>query len=292
MFSNALSSDGGVLAVSARYEKSGELTDAGRVSVYQLSVDSDSDKVADVDDGYPSVSVGTLTDFDGDGRPDSCDVSCQALGMSIDLDIDGDGVPDLLDVKPNDRAYYCTPPSAAIPASSPSSSSGEMFALGAGTVGITDYLDGDESSPANYTADINVIGGVLMADFGLLELDLDNLNSLLSGSGGKSPDLSFSLSGFPLEQSESMTSATLTIDLIEGSDYVRGTGERSVSTTIELSGLQTSTASSLLCHNRIDPLCIHRQTASQYRAPGAWVEARRDYCESKVMESASPQLSI
>ena len=58
MFSNRLSSDGGVLAVSARYEKSDELTEAGRVSVYQLAVDSDSDKVADVDDGYPSVSVG------------------------------------------------------------------------------------------------------------------------------------------------------------------------------------------------------------------------------------------
>ena len=36
-------------------------------------MDSDSDKVADVDDGYPSVSVGALTDFDGDGRPDICD---------------------------------------------------------------------------------------------------------------------------------------------------------------------------------------------------------------------------
>ena len=119
MFSNALSSDGGVLAVSARYEKSGELTQAGRVSVYQLSVDSDADKVADVDDGYPSVSVGTLTDFDGDGRPDICDAACQALGMSLDLDIDGDGVPDLLDVVPKDRAYYCTPPAAAIPASCP-----------------------------------------------------------------------------------------------------------------------------------------------------------------------------
>ncbi len=239
MFSNALSSDGGVLAVSARYEKSDELTEAGRVSVYQLAVDSDSDKVADVDDGYPSVSVGTLTDFDGDGRPDSCDASCQALGMSLDLDIDGDGVPDLLDVKPNDRAYYCTPPSAATPASSSSSSSNEtVFALGAGTVGITDYLDGDESTPAQYTADINrVTAGALIADLGPLELDLDNLNSLLSGSGGKSPDLSLTLSGFPLEQSDSMAGATLTIDLIEGSDYERETGERSISTTIELSWL-------------------------------------------------------
>ena len=174
MFSNALSSDGGVLAVSARYEKSGELTQAGRVSVYQLSVDSDADKVADVDDGYPSVSVGTLTDFDGDGRPDSCDAACQALGMSLDLDIDGDGVPDLLDVKPNDRAYYCTPPAAAIPEASSSFQQRSVFSLISNVVSVTDYLDGNESTPAHYIHYINNVAELLRADFGPMELDMDN----------------------------------------------------------------------------------------------------------------------
>ena len=104
-------------------------------------------------------------------------------------------------------------PSAAI-SSSPSSSGETVFALGSGTVRITDYLDGDESSPANYTADINVTGGVLMADLSPLQLDLDNLNSLLSGAG-KSPASVFRSAGFHWNKSDSMAGATLISTLLK-----------------------------------------------------------------------------
>ena len=36
--------------------------------------------VADTVDGYPLVSIGSLTDTDGDGRPNDCDSACVALG--------------------------------------------------------------------------------------------------------------------------------------------------------------------------------------------------------------------
>ena len=62
-----------------------------------------------------------MTDFDGDGRPDSCDAACHALGMSLDLDIDGDGVPDLLDIAEGPRLLLrasCGSHSEAAPSSS------------------------------------------------------------------------------------------------------------------------------------------------------------------------------
>ena len=39
----------------------------------------------------------------------------------------------------------------------------------------------------------------LRADFGPMELDLDNLNAMLSGSGGKSPDLSFPINRLSID---------------------------------------------------------------------------------------------
>jgi len=59
--------------------------------------DDDGDGVSDANDEYPLISLGGLTDTDGDGTPDECDSACQAKGMAADDDDDNDGVPDFED---------------------------------------------------------------------------------------------------------------------------------------------------------------------------------------------------
>ncbi|MDB3979750.1 thrombospondin type 3 repeat-containing protein, partial [Pseudomonadales bacterium] len=62
--------------------------------------DDDNDGVLDTADAFPLISLGSLTDTDGDGRPNECDSDCQNLGMSADTDDDGDGVADSSDAFP------------------------------------------------------------------------------------------------------------------------------------------------------------------------------------------------
>ena len=64
--------------------------------------DDDGDGIADSDDAFPLVSIGDLTDTDGDGAPDECDASCTSLGMLADGDDDNDGVKDEEDAFPKD----------------------------------------------------------------------------------------------------------------------------------------------------------------------------------------------
>ena len=64
--------------------------------------DDDGDGVADGSDAFQLISIGDLTDTDGDGRPNICDSSCAQLGMAADADDDGDGVADGSDVFPLD----------------------------------------------------------------------------------------------------------------------------------------------------------------------------------------------
>ena len=96
---------------------------------------------------------------------------------------------------------------------------------------MTDYLDGNESTPAHYQATF-MSNAELRADFGPMELDMDNLNAMLSGSGGKSPDLSVPITGYPSTQSDGW--GTLNVWLWEGSDYARSPGERAMNATIQL----------------------------------------------------------
>ena len=46
------------------------------------------------------ISLGSLIDTDGDGRPNDCDNSCTASGMAADTDDDNDGVLDTADGYP------------------------------------------------------------------------------------------------------------------------------------------------------------------------------------------------
>ena len=46
--------------------------------------DDDDDGVLDTADAFPQITLGGLTDTDGDGRPDVCDAACQAAGMTAD----------------------------------------------------------------------------------------------------------------------------------------------------------------------------------------------------------------
>ena len=64
--------------------------------------DCDLDGVTDSDDAFPLNSLGSLTDTDGDGRPNDCDIECLAVGMAADSDDDGDGVADSSDAFPLD----------------------------------------------------------------------------------------------------------------------------------------------------------------------------------------------
>jgi hypothetical protein len=55
------------------------------------------DGVLDIEDAWQLISLDGRLDTDGDGRPDTCDAACSALGMSADDDDDGDGITDLSD---------------------------------------------------------------------------------------------------------------------------------------------------------------------------------------------------
>ena len=62
--------------------------------------DDDNDGVLDDADAFALISLGSLTDTDGDGRPNDCDEDCLATGMTADSDDDNDGVEDTSDAFP------------------------------------------------------------------------------------------------------------------------------------------------------------------------------------------------
>ena len=79
---------------------SGETVDTDGDSVGNNSdTDDDGDDVPDTEDAYPLVSLGGLTDTDGDGRPNDCserDPSpCLNTAMISDADDDNDGLSDI-----------------------------------------------------------------------------------------------------------------------------------------------------------------------------------------------------
>ena len=71
--------------------------------------DDDNDGVADTADAFSLISLGGLTDTDGDGRPNDCDSDCQTLGMTADPDDDNDGVADGSDAYPLNTNVHTAP---------------------------------------------------------------------------------------------------------------------------------------------------------------------------------------
>jgi hypothetical protein len=62
--------------------------------------DDDNDGVSDEKDAFPLISLGELTDTDGDGFPNDCSAACLAINMTADLDDDNDGIVDSNDAFP------------------------------------------------------------------------------------------------------------------------------------------------------------------------------------------------
>ena len=78
-----------------------EATDTDKDGIgNNTDTDDDGDGLADTADAFPLVSLGTLTDTDKDGRPNTCDATCQTAGMTADDDDDNDGVADSEDAFP------------------------------------------------------------------------------------------------------------------------------------------------------------------------------------------------
>ena len=74
--------------------------------------DDDNDGVLDGTDGFSLISIGALTDTDGDGRPNDCDADCQSTGMAADTDDDNDGVLDGADAYPLNASVHTAPTTA------------------------------------------------------------------------------------------------------------------------------------------------------------------------------------
>jgi predicted outer membrane repeat protein len=78
---------------------SGDSIDIGPYE-FDITKDTDDDSVPDINDAFPLIPLGSLSDSDNDGRPDTCDEACVELGMAADTDDDNDGVLDVVDAYP------------------------------------------------------------------------------------------------------------------------------------------------------------------------------------------------
>ena len=78
---------------------SGKAIDIGPYE-FDITTDTDDDSVPDINDAFPLISLGSLSDSDNDGIPDTCDEACVGLGMAADTDDDNDGVLDTADAYP------------------------------------------------------------------------------------------------------------------------------------------------------------------------------------------------
>ncbi|MDA9256525.1 hypothetical protein N9P41_01205 [Pseudomonadales bacterium] len=75
-----------------------ESSDTDGDGIGENSDDNDGDGIFNAFDAYPSISIGALTDLDGDGAPGICDAVCLENGMLVDPDDDADGWPDDLEI--------------------------------------------------------------------------------------------------------------------------------------------------------------------------------------------------
>ena len=173
--------------------------------------DDDGDGVVDAMDAYALISLGGLTDTDGDGRPDVCDTACQATGMAVDFDADNDGRLDTL---------------------GPIESS-----FNAHAIALSDHVDG-RAKPTFYSLNPIVEDRVLKIDLSNAAIDLSPIQAILEGesqgAGVDSARVAFLLDRVPA--SGRTGSLKITIALIDGEDAVFGAevNERLFKTTFEV----------------------------------------------------------
>lgn len=172
--------------------------------------DDDNDGVLDTQDAFPTNST-EWVDTDGDG-----------IGNNVDTDDDGDGVADSADLDPLDATI-----------------GGNGF--GVKYVGLIDYVDGVAGGRVVYGADPSVSGStVTIAPQN--SLDITNLQALADNTsqGGLSPQLFIQFSTIP--GSGETGTLTVTATLTDGSDATRGSGERSITTSLDLEWSSTGDA--------------------------------------------------
>ena len=178
--------------------------------------DADGDGITTEFDDCPTGETNwdssEANDNDGDGCRDS----------SEDTDDDGDGVADSADLDPLDATI-----------------GGNGF--GVKYVGLIDYVDGVAGGRVVYGADPSVSGStVTIAPQN--SLDITNLQALADNTsqGGLSPQLFIQFSTIP--GSGETGTLTVTATLTDGSDATRGSGERSITTSLDLEWSSTGDA--------------------------------------------------
>ena len=171
--------------------------------------DDDNDGVLDTADAFALFSLGSLTDTDGDGRPNDCDSGCTTLGMIADTDDDADGVADGSDAFPLD-----------------SSESVDTDSDGTGNNADTDddgdgVADASDAFPldANETVDTDSDGTGNNADTdddGDGVLDWDDAYPLISLGGLLDSDLD----GYPNECADDCVATVMIADADDDNDGV------------------------------------------------------------------------
>ena len=105
-------------------------------------------------------------------------------------------------------------------------------ALSSSSIGITDYINGIASSESEHKLFYRTESNTMTANLDVGQLDAENLNGLLAGSGGISPVLKFTLANVP---SAGMSgTAKLTSKVLDGGNATLTIGERAISTTTDV----------------------------------------------------------
>ncbi len=164
-----------------------------------VDADIDGDGFANDDDAFPLDDTESV-DTDGDD-----------IGDNADTDDDGDGVPDVADIDPLDPTV-----------------GGDGFDVQ--RIAMIDFINGD--AEVAYGLAPSVASGLLSVAL-VNPLDASNLNEMLDGDDdlGESPQLAFLIDKIPKAGDEG--TLTIDIDLVDGDDAIRATGERQIDTAIK-----------------------------------------------------------
>ena len=105
-------------------------------------------------------------------------------------------------------------------------------ALSSSSIGITDYINGIASAQSEHKLFYSTESNTMTANLDVGQLDAENLNGLLAGSGGISPVLKFTLANVPSAGMSGI--AKLTSKVLDGGNATLTIGERAISTTTDV----------------------------------------------------------